>query len=221
MLSQTLLIALAGTAAAMAPRPDIVKRALEARQTDEAGMSACLDAMQSLITAMPTPPPAVDITGDPCTFTVPKSLESAYSSYQSAITSWYTAHSSQWSSALAQCPDSDAFTSDLDSASSCTAVNNSGNSGSNGDSGSKTTDSSDSQETGSSSGSGSGASSRSSSGASPTATGGSNSSGSGSGSSSGSGNGNGNAGKNAAHRDTGLAGAAVAIAGVLGAVALL
>lgn len=223
MLSQTLLVALAGVASAnmVVPSPHVVKRAIEARQTDEAGMSACLSAMAALITDMPTAAPAVTdffvtATGDPCSLSVPPSLKSAYSSYESAVHSWYTAHSVQWSSALAQCPDSDAFTSDL-SGSSCTA--DSGNSGSNGGgSGSKTTDSSDSQETGSGSGSGS----KTSSGAGSAAATGGSGNGNGSGNNNNNnGNGNGNAGKNAGHRDTGLAGAAVAIAGVLGAVALL
>jgi len=224
MLSQTLLVALAGVASAnmVVPSPHVVKRAIEARQTDEAGMSACLSAMAALITDMPTAAPAVTdffvtATGDPCSLSVPPSLKSAYSSYESAVHSWYTAHSVQWSSALAQCPDSDAFTSDL-SGSSCTAAD-SGNSGSNGGgSGSKTTDSSDSQETGSGSGSGS----KTSSGAGSAAATGGSGNGNGSGNNNNNnGNGNGNAGKNAGHRDTGLAGAAVAIAGVLGAVALL
>ncbi len=232
MRSQTALVALAGVASAnmMVPVHN-ARRAVEARQTSAADASACLDAIESLITGMPTPNSVVTAfvatATDFCNISLPPSVESAYSSYESAISSWYGAHSKEWSSALAKCPSSAAAGitgSGGDGSDPCaTATGNGGNSGS------KTTAAGGSKSTssGSSDDSGSGSSS---SAANPAASSGSSSSGSGSGTgTSGSGSssassgaaGTSATGKSAAHRETGFAGAAIALAGFLAVVAIL
>ncbi|KAK4125614.1 hypothetical protein N657DRAFT_631876 [Parathielavia appendiculata] len=228
MHSQTLLLSLAGVAAAnLAGHHMAVRRELEARQTDDS-FSACAEAMMSLVTDMPTPPAALtelSVT-DPCSVTIPPSLESAYSSYMSEVSSWNAEHADEYSSALALCPDLPTITDSGDIA-ECT--DSAGNSGSPTAGSSSDSDSGDAEETDSGSTSGSGSATRTGSGASAgaTSTSGS-SSGSGSGSSGSSNNNNnnnsngGSSGKpSAAHRETGFVGAAVALAGFIGVVALL
>jgi cobalamin biosynthesis protein CobT len=232
MHSQPLLLGLAGVAAAQMPGHMAVRRQLEARQTDDAGLSACAEAIASVVTGMPTAPAALTefamtmTETDPCRVTVPASLSSVYESYGSALASWSAEHADEYSSALAQCPDFATLTegSGIDGP-TCTDAGDSGNSGSPEPTGSSDDDGA--EETGSGSGSGSATRTGSSSGSSSTS--GSNS---GSGSSGGSSNNNSNNNnndnnngangkKNAAHRETGFAGAAIALAGFLGVVALL
>lgn len=226
MLSQTLLLTLAGAATAsvnLAPvHREAVRREILARQTDEAGASACLDAMMSIATELP-PPPAeygnfivTQTETDPCSITLPSTLEASMSSYVSVVSSWFSASSDHWSSAMSQCPDLATLTDDIDLP-ECTGKTDSGNTGSGGSS--MTTDSPGSQETGSSSDSDSDSGSSSTGitkGNGPTAT-------------TGNGNSNGtitggNSGPTetgAGHRETAFTGAAIAIAGFLGVVALL
>jgi cobalamin biosynthesis Mg chelatase CobN len=225
MHSQTLLLSLAGVAAAQMPGHMAVRRQLEARQTDDAGMSACAEAIAAVVTNMPTPPAALtefamSITEtDPCSVTVPASLSSVYESYGSALSSWSAEYADDYSSALAQCPDFATLTegSGIDGP-TCTDAGSSGNSGSGSAEPTDSSDSEDAEETGSGSGSGSATRTGSSSGSSSTS--GSNS-GSGSSGSSNNNNNGGTGKKNAAHRETGFAGAAVALASFLGVVALL
>lgn len=90
------------------------KRDIEARASStsfDTGATACLDALLSIYSGAPTPPPEViswetasPIT-DPCqTLVIPGSISAAFSSYESAAVSWYSAHSSEIFSALSQCP---------------------------------------------------------------------------------------------------------------------
>ncbi|KAK4152144.1 hypothetical protein C8A00DRAFT_35168 [Chaetomidium leptoderma] len=215
MLSQTLILTLAGVATAnMAVDHMAMKRGIEERQTDEAGASACVDAMQSLITSMPTVPAAVasfaatQTETNACSITVPNSLQSAYASYTNAASSWYTAHLGDFSSAFAKCPDYATFTDDFNTP-SCTDGSSSGN---NGNGGSQTTGPSGSQETGSGSNSGNGNDNNNDN---------NNNNEPGKNEPGKNEPGKNEPGKNAGHRETGLAGAAVAIAAFLGVVALL
>ncbi|KAL2126650.1 hypothetical protein VTI74DRAFT_471 [Chaetomium olivicolor] len=174
----------------------------------------------SVYSSMPTPPPAVqnflmtNTQTDPCKLTMPPNVDSVYSSYLNAVSSWYNKNSDAWSSALSQCPAGYVTNTEVVEGHACTQ-----GSGNSGNGGAKTTSAEQTKETGSSSGSGSGSSSGSGSGS------GSGSSGSGSGSGSSNNNNNNNnnnnPGKNAGHRETGFIGAAVALAGFLGfAIAL-
>ena len=169
MQPQTILLALAGTAAAnLVPLPaDAVKHAIKARQTDLDSANACLDAMNSVLTGMPTVGPdfakwaASQTETDACKVTVPASLSSVFSSHQSAASSFWAANSAAVSKALSLCPGDVASMTDSLTIPTCEAGGSS------------------------------------------------------------SGPSNNNGGKNAANRQTGLAGTAVALAGFLGVVALL
>ena len=105
MLSQTLLVALAGVASASMIVPaQNARRAVEARQTSAADASACLAALGSLITDLPQPPAALTsyiltATIDYCDPQLAGSIGAVFTSYESAVSSWYSAHSSQWSAA--------------------------------------------------------------------------------------------------------------------------
>lgn len=122
MLSQSLLIALAATAAtahyhgaihpgALAAKRDLHIAARQTQTDDGSGVAtACLDGLMSIYSSLPTPPPQLvdweetaSIT-DPCSITIPASVSAAFSSYESEALSWYTQHSSEIFSALSQCP---------------------------------------------------------------------------------------------------------------------
>jgi hypothetical protein len=184
MQPQTILLALAGTAAAnLVPLPaDAVKHAIKARQTDLDSANACMDAMNSFLTEMPTAGPdfvdwaASQTETDACKVTVPASLSSVLSSYQSAASSFWAANSAAFNKAVSACPGDIATMTDSFTVPTCEAG-------------------------GSSSGGNGGGSSNSNN--------------------NNNNNNNNNGGENAANRQTGLAGAAVALAGFLGVVALL
>lgn len=108
------LLALAASASAFDYRPLLnrayaVNRDLVASPTLSATASQCVDEWMSLLSSLPTPPPEVvsyeetATETNPCSFTVPSSLSSAYSSYESVASSWYTAHSSELTSFFSQC----------------------------------------------------------------------------------------------------------------------
>lgn len=120
------------------PRVALEQRGLAARQTDDdtayptatedAACESAYDALASLVTDMPTPPPALeswaltetdlDTVTDECSFSVPASVSSDYAAYSSSLLSWYDAHTSEFSSAVAQCTDLAEETSDLDACTS-------------------------------------------------------------------------------------------------------
>ena len=119
MQIKTLLFAL-GAACAAAINEDAfihpeVRRALglEPRQTFGGGAlpdipASCTTALLGLVGSLPTPPPrlASAILGDnrnPCSVTVPSSLSSSYSSYESEVKSWYSESSDDVSSAFSKC----------------------------------------------------------------------------------------------------------------------
>jgi hypothetical protein len=231
MISQpVLLAALAGTAAAVAVAPTpshhigllptpVVRREVEARQTD----AACLAAISDVYEDMPTPPSQVvdffmsqtvtDLSAF-CEVTPPPSVESAMSSYVNDVSSWFNDVSDDFASALDKCPDLSSIYNSLTDQVGAIPTCGSGSGGSGG--------------SGSGSGSGSGATGTGgSSGAQQT--GGSNS-GSGFNSAGSNSNGNNNNNNNnnngdrrnaAAPRQVGLVGAGVALAGFLiGIIAL-
>lgn len=128
MLTQPLLLIVAAASVrafyhdAVHPAHLAAKRDLHiaARQTQTASASnagasasadvACLSSLASLYSALPTPPPQLEswemsatIT-DLCDITVPASIAPAFSSYETEVLSWYSAHSAEVSSALSECP---------------------------------------------------------------------------------------------------------------------
>ncbi|KAK4103398.1 hypothetical protein N658DRAFT_484351 [Parathielavia hyrcaniae] len=205
MHSQTLLLSLAGVAAAGHIQ---VRRDVVARQTD-VDMSECAEAVMSLITDLPpVPTEFAEMTWMACTMTVPPALESVYSSYMSEYSSWHAENGDAFSSAMAMCPELPGVDAD-DTECTETAGDNAG-----GPTGSPDSDSGDAEETGSGSESDmaapTGTGTAAEAGASATSTAGSGSAG---------GSGSGTSG---AHRDMGIVGgAAVALAGFLGVIALL
>ena len=102
------------------PGHQYIKHGLAARQTassDDADYSAyysealaCATALQSVYDGLPTAPPAIASFAatvsidNPCSVTYPASIESAVSSYVSAVEDWYSSHSSEIESALSECP---------------------------------------------------------------------------------------------------------------------
>lgn len=74
--------------------------------------SSVLQGLATLITGLPTPTGALSTylataattLTDPCHLSVPSSVASAFSIYESSVISFYSAHSSQLNSALAACP---------------------------------------------------------------------------------------------------------------------
>ncbi|KAK3352539.1 hypothetical protein B0T25DRAFT_542207 [Lasiosphaeria hispida] len=115
MLSKALLTtALAATALAATPAfPGHLadRAALQARQTDAGGATACLGALLSVYSTIPTPPPSLIDFGEsaslvnPCSFTVPASLSSDFEKYESEMSSWASVNGPQISSALGECPE--------------------------------------------------------------------------------------------------------------------
>ena len=92
--------------------PAHVNRDLVPRQTgsDPLAGAACASDLLSIAGSLPTPPAAL-LTGDfatvtdPCSYSVPTSLASEFSSYSSELISWVSAIEPQVSSALAKCPE--------------------------------------------------------------------------------------------------------------------
>lgn len=127
MLAQPLLLALAATSVAafyhegIYPAAFAAKRDLElvARQTQVPSLvsgtpvttaTACLESLMSLYSSLPTPPPQLvsweqtaSVT-DLCSISIPSSLSSAFSSYETEASSWYSDHSSAIDAALSACP---------------------------------------------------------------------------------------------------------------------
>lgn len=206
-----------------------IKRAIEARQTSRGGgdddddsagpsftgsipVTACVADAISLMSSFPTPPPALadEITRvtvtDVCAYTPPASLAAPYSSYDSAVRSWYSVNRDRVSS-LKNCPGFDTIPDRLDDLDDICSTTPAG-----GNSASPTTGGANVQTTGlgggaeSGTGSGTGAGS-----ASTRSTGGSGAGALATSSSS----------TAAGPRETGFAGAALAAAGFFGVVAAL
>jgi hypothetical protein len=74
--------------------------------------SSVLQGLATLITGLPIPTgdlstylaTAATTLTDPCHLSVPSSIASAFSAYESSVVSFYSAHISQLNSALAACP---------------------------------------------------------------------------------------------------------------------
>ena len=87
----------------------VAKAELQARQTDEAGTKCSSDFM-SLYGTAPTPPPEIfsyqldhPLT-DWCQYSVPSSLESMFSNYESAVSSWVGGHLTTIHALASSCP---------------------------------------------------------------------------------------------------------------------
>jgi len=118
------LISTAAAVTRVAPAQIVARHELQARQTDISdwideipglddldGAAECVKAMVSIATSMPTPPPelyswaATQTEENPCKITYPPKVEEAFEDYASSMTSWWSAHSKEYSAALSKCPD--------------------------------------------------------------------------------------------------------------------
>ncbi|TPX11758.1 uncharacterized protein E0L32_007495 [Thyridium curvatum] len=223
MHSSAVLAILASAAAVSAdmihPGHLAVKRDVLARQTDNPSASqgaggpdtACLTALVSVYSSIPTPPPelasyeAAHPPTDPCSYSVDDSIKPVFSSYESQVISWAKQHEGELSSALSKCPQ---YASLATEANICTTAIGGGAGGSGGSASAKTTDSSKTSSAGaggsSSAAGGKSGSSSSSTGATPTGAAGSSST-----------------SKAAAAQETGFVAAVIAAVGFVGAVAAL
>lgn len=139
MFAQSLLLALAAATAVTAnhhaplhPGHLAAKRELSARQTqtddDTSAATSCLDGLMSIYSTLPTAPPEIvsweeaNTITDPCSISIPASISSAFSAYETAAVSWYSAHSSDLFAALSQCPELSSIAGGADTPSVCTGA---------------------------------------------------------------------------------------------------
>lgn len=186
------------------------RRDMMASATPSATPTACLTDAMSLVESIPTPPPQLESyfaanppTGNVCTYTVPQSLSSVLLSYDSEVKTWYSSHEAEFKSLESECSGlftgvSDSLTCTTGPAGGATA-GGSGSTPATQSAASPTQGMSDATLSPTTMATGSAASSASSAAAATTATG----------------------TKNAGPRETGLAAAAMAIAGVLGGIIAL
>lgn len=109
-----LLPALAATAAANAavfPAHHPANAAhLQARQTNEAEASKCYNEFMSVYASQPTAAPAFaeyqqsHLLTDFCNYSVPPSLDAAFTEYGSMVKTWVDAHLKEISSLVSACP---------------------------------------------------------------------------------------------------------------------
>ncbi|RKU48849.1 hypothetical protein DL546_007655 [Coniochaeta pulveracea] len=104
------LLAARGGVELLNRQADATPTGADPSETGSGSAKDCASAILSVVTSVPSPPPeylswaaTVSVT-DPCHFSIPSSLSSAFKSYESEAVSWYSAHSSELSSALSQCP---------------------------------------------------------------------------------------------------------------------
>lgn len=113
MVSKTaILSAFVATATANAVvRPAHVARAeLQARQTEGGAATKCAADFASVYSSSPTPPPEIFSYGldhpltDWCNYSVPSSLETMFSSYESAVSSWVQVNVRTINALASSCP---------------------------------------------------------------------------------------------------------------------
>ena len=90
--------------------PQMKREILQPRQSLPDLSPSCTSALLGIYSGLPTPPArlvsAIGADGsNPCSVTVPSSLSSEYSSYESKISSWYSQSSDDVSSALNSCSE--------------------------------------------------------------------------------------------------------------------
>lgn len=88
--------------------PQMKREILQARQTLPDLSPSCTSAVLGLYSSLPTPPARLVSalgSGNPCSASVPSSLNSEFSDYQSSIGSWYSSNSGDVSSAFSVCPE--------------------------------------------------------------------------------------------------------------------
>jgi hypothetical protein len=88
-----------------------------ATPSSAADASQCASDALSIVSSMPTPPPALvsDLTEhpqtDPCHFSLPQSISAEYSSYSVEVLSWLSGHKDELTSLAAECSVLSSYTS--------------------------------------------------------------------------------------------------------------
>ncbi|KAL7919448.1 hypothetical protein ACQKWADRAFT_301451 [Trichoderma austrokoningii] len=116
MRSAIALLSLAASASAALNVHALLPRATAASASD-ADASKCASEALSIISSLPTPPPAIvsDLTEhpqtDPCKISVASSLSADYSSYEAKVLSWFSSHKDELTSLASDCSALASYTS--------------------------------------------------------------------------------------------------------------
>lgn len=88
-----------------------------ATSTSDDDLSKCASEALSIVSSLPTPPPAIvsDLTEhpqtNPCKISVASSLSADYSSYEDKVLSWFSSHKDELTSLASECSALASYTS--------------------------------------------------------------------------------------------------------------
>lgn len=116
MRSAIAILSLAASASAAINVRALLPRATASASSD-ADASKCASEALSIVSSLPTPPPAIvsDLTEhpqtDPCKISVASSLSADYSSYEAKVLSWFSSHKDELTSLASDCSALASYTS--------------------------------------------------------------------------------------------------------------
>ncbi|KAK1242973.1 hypothetical protein MKX08_005785 [Trichoderma sp. CBMAI-0020] len=114
MRSAIAILSLAASASAAINVHALLPRATSSSDSDA---SKCASEALSIVSSLPTPPPAIvsDLTEhpqtDPCKLSVASSLSADYSSYEAKVLSWFSSHKDELTSLASDCSALASYTS--------------------------------------------------------------------------------------------------------------
>jgi hypothetical protein len=114
MRSTIAILSLAASASAALNVHALLPRATSASSDDA---SKCASEALSIVSSLPTPPPAIvsDLTEhpqtDPCKISIASSLSADYSSYEAKVLSWFSSHKDELTSLASDCSALASYTS--------------------------------------------------------------------------------------------------------------
>jgi hypothetical protein len=114
MRSAIAILSLAASASAALDVRALLPRATGISNSDA---SKCASEALSIVSSLPTPPPAIvsDLTEhpqtDPCKLSVASSLSADYSSYEAKVLSWFSSHKDELTSLASDCSALASYTS--------------------------------------------------------------------------------------------------------------
>ncbi|UKZ72263.1 uncharacterized protein TrAtP1_013205 [Trichoderma atroviride] len=115
MRSAIAILSLAASASAALNVHALLPRATGTLSDSDA--SKCASEALSIVSSLPTPPPAIvsDLTEhpqtDPCKLSVASSLSADYSSYEAKVLSWFSSHKDELTSLASDCSALASYTS--------------------------------------------------------------------------------------------------------------
>lgn len=115
MRSAIAILSLAASASAAINVHALLPRATGTLSDSDA--SKCASEALSIVSSLPTPPPAIvsDLTEhpqtDPCKLSVASSLSADYSSYEAKVLSWFSSHKDELTSLASDCSALASYTS--------------------------------------------------------------------------------------------------------------